>query len=214
MEKQESAILYGVPKVAYGQDGCTPFPICIRSCGTYLGFAVDYTRAMAESGAAFRLTWDTACWNGGNVDAILTFDHPAKVFRCGMRAMERNLKLLRRTPETKKEDFMAFIRREIDAGNPVGLGTVPQEGAANITPAHRMHLSLCTLNSPFVSFSYAIAVTVSRNLLTSLSRIFTRTDIISFSFSTFNASSSFLLKLRCPSAMIRIFRFVSFSSVS
>ena len=134
MEKQENAILYGVPKVAYGQDGCTPFPICIRSCGTYLGFAVDYTRAMAESGAAFRLTWDTACWNGGNVDGNLTFDHPAKVFRCGMRAMERNLKLLRRTPETKKEDFMAFIRREIDAGNPVGLGTVPQEGAANITP--------------------------------------------------------------------------------
>ena len=134
MEKQESAILYGVPKVAYGQDGCTPFPICIRSCGTYLGLAVDYTRAMAESGAAFRLTWDTACWNGGNVDAILTFDDPAKVFRCGMRAMERNLKLLRRTPETKKEDFMAFIRREIDAGNPViALGIIGPPEACVIT---------------------------------------------------------------------------------
>ena len=50
MEKQESAILYGVPKVAYGQDGCTPFPMCVHSCGKYLGIPLDYTRAMAESG--------------------------------------------------------------------------------------------------------------------------------------------------------------------
>ena len=134
MEKQENAILYGVPKVAYGQDGCTPFPMCIRSCGTYLGCAVDYTRAMAESGAAFRLTWDTACWNGGNVDAILTFDDPVKVFRCGMRAMERNLKFLSRTPDTKKEDFTAFVRREIDAGNPViALGIIGPPEACIIT---------------------------------------------------------------------------------
>ena len=134
MEKQENTILYGVPKVAYGQDGCTPFPMCVHSCGKYLGIPLDYTRAMAESGAAFRLAWNTACWDGGNVDAVFTFDDPAMVFRCGMRAMERELKFLGRTPETKKEDFTDFIRREIDAGNPViALGVIGPPEACVIT---------------------------------------------------------------------------------
>lgn len=134
MKKQDNAILYGVPKVAYGPESCTPFPMCVHSCGKYLGLPIDYTRAMAESGAAFRLTWDTAQWNGGNVDAILTFDEPAKVFRLGMRAMERDFSFLSRTPETKKEDFSAFIRREIDAGNPViALGIIGPPEACVIT---------------------------------------------------------------------------------
>ena len=134
MDEQNNAILYGVPKVAYGQDGCTPFPMCIQSCAKYLGLRVDYTRAMAESGAAFRLAWNTACWDGGNVDAIFTFDDPLKVFRCGMRAMEREFKFLRRMPETKKEDYMDFICREIDAGYPViALGIIGPPEACVIT---------------------------------------------------------------------------------
>ena len=134
MEKQNNAILYGVPKVAYGQDGCTPFPMCIHSCAKYLGLRVNYTRAIAESGAAFRLAWNTACWDGGNVDAVFTFDDPEKTFRCGMRAMEREFKLFRRTPETKKEDFMDFICREIEAGYPViALGIIGPPEACVIT---------------------------------------------------------------------------------
>ncbi len=134
MEKRDSAILYGVPKVAYGQDGCTPFPMCVHSCAKYLGLCVDYTRAMAESGAAFRLAWNTACWDGGNVDAALTFDDFTKVFRSGMRAMEREFKLMGRTPQTNKEDFMDFICREIDAGNPViALGIIGPPEACVIT---------------------------------------------------------------------------------
>ena len=76
MEKQSNTILYGVPKVAYGHDGCTPFPMCIQSCAKYLGLRVDYTGAIAESGAAFRLTWNTDCWDVGNVYAIFTFYDP------------------------------------------------------------------------------------------------------------------------------------------
>ncbi len=134
MEKQDNAILYGVPKVAYGQEGCTPFPMCIQSCAKYLGLRVDYIRAMAESGAAFRLAWNTDCWDGGNVDAIFTFDDPDKVFRCGMRAMEREFKFLKRTPETKKQNFMDFICGEIDAGNPViALGIIGPPEACVIT---------------------------------------------------------------------------------
>lgn len=89
---------------------------------------------MAESGAAFRLAWNTACWDGGNVDAIFTFDDPLKVFRCGMRAMEREFKFLRRMPETKKEYYMDFICREIDAGYPViALGIIGPPEACVIT---------------------------------------------------------------------------------
>ena len=132
--ERANVILYGVPKVAYGQNGCTPFPMCLHSCAKYLGLCVDYTRAMAESGAAFRLVWNTACWDGGNVDAIFTFDDPVKMFRCGMGAMERELKFMGRTPQTKKEDFMDFIRREIDAGNPViALGIIGPPEACIIT---------------------------------------------------------------------------------
>lgn len=133
-QQQHTAVLYGVPKVAYGAEGCTPFPMCIHSCAKYLGLPVDYTRAMAESGAAFRLTWDTSCWNGGNVDAVFAFDQPEKIFVQGMRAMERNLEMLTRTPETKKEEFIHFIRKEIDSGNPViALGIIGPPEACVIT---------------------------------------------------------------------------------
>lgn len=133
-EKQDNAILYGVPKVAYGQNGCTPLPMCIHSCAKYLGLGVDYTRAMAESGAAFRLAWNTACWDGANVNAIFTFDDPEEVLCCGMRVMERELKFISRMPETKKEDFKDFICREIDAGNPViALGIIGPPEACIIT---------------------------------------------------------------------------------
>lgn len=125
MENLNTTILYNVPKVAYGPEGCTPFPMCLHSCAKYLGVPADYTHVMVESGAAFRLVWDTSCWNGGNVDAILTFDDPKKLFICGMRSIGRSLKLLERTPNTAKEDFEAFIREEIDSGHPViALGII------------------------------------------------------------------------------------------
>ena len=134
MENQNTAIIYGVPKVAYGPEGCTPFPMCIRSCAEYLGLSMDYTQAMAESGAAFRLVWDTSCWNGGHVDAVLTFDQPDKLFACGFRAMGRNITMLERTPDTKKEEFIRIIRKEIDSGRPViALGIIGPPEACVIT---------------------------------------------------------------------------------
>lgn len=121
----DTAILYGVPKVAYGIDGCTPFPLCIRACAEYLGRPISYSHAMAESGAAFRLTWDTSGWNGGNVDCIHTFDDPAKVYACGLRTMGCGFRMLGRKPQTRKEDFVRFIRNEIDTGYPViALGII------------------------------------------------------------------------------------------
>lgn len=122
---ERTTILYGVPKVAYGPEGCTPFPMCLHSCARYLGIPMAYTQAMAESGAAFRLVWNTAEWDGGNVDAVLTFDDPDRLFASGLRAMGRDLRIRKRTPETKKEEFTDFIRSEIDSGNPViALGVI------------------------------------------------------------------------------------------
>lgn len=54
----------------------------------------------------------------------------------------------------------------------------------------------------------------SFNRLTSFSKRLTLIRSISFSVSTFRASSSFRLKSRWPSAIILIFRLVSFSSVN
>lgn len=122
---ENMAILYGVPKVAYGLGGCTPFPLCVNACAEYLGVQTDYARIMAESGAAFRLTWDTSCWNGGNVDVIFTYDDPAKIYRNGLRAMHREFRMLGRSPEMKKEEFKEFICAEVAAGYPViALGII------------------------------------------------------------------------------------------
>lgn len=128
---KDSTILYGVPKVAYGLGGCTPFPLCIKACSEYLGKSVSYAKAMAESGAAFRMVWDTEEWDGGNVDACHTFDDPEKVLACGLRSIGQSFKILSRGAETTKEDFMDFICREIDEGNPViALGIIgpPEAG--------------------------------------------------------------------------------------
>lgn len=38
-----STILYGVPKVAFGEyGGCTPYPICLKACSEYLGEDLEY----------------------------------------------------------------------------------------------------------------------------------------------------------------------------
>ena len=122
---RSAGILYDVPNVAYGTYGCTPFPMCLKACADYLGNPVTYTQTMAESGAAFRLTWNTEEWDGGNVDVIFAYDKPDKVYQNGLRSIGSDFKMLGRAPETKKEDFMAFIRKEVDKGNPViALGII------------------------------------------------------------------------------------------
>jgi len=52
--------------------------------------------AMVSTGAAFRLTWDTTSWNGGNVDVMHTFDEPEGVYRLGIESLGRNFHILTR----------------------------------------------------------------------------------------------------------------------
>ncbi len=144
-----STILYGVPKVGYGVYGCTPFPICLKAAANYLGEDVDYDYAMVSSGAAFRLAWDETCWNGGNVDVLHAFDDPIMVYKNGIEAMGREFKLLGRKnrltrsdpakfssveSNATKEDFIKFIKEQIDKGRPcIGLGFIGPPEACLIT---------------------------------------------------------------------------------
>lgn len=144
-----STILYGVPKVGYGVYGCTPFPICLKAAANYLGEDVDYDYVMVSSGAAFRLTWDETCWNGGNVDVLHTFDDPIMVYKNGIEAIGREFKLLGRKnrltssdpakfssieSNATKEDFIEFIKEQIDKGYPcIGLGIIGPPEACLIT---------------------------------------------------------------------------------
>ncbi len=118
-------VLYGVPKVAYGPEGVTPFPMCVRACDQFLGGNTSYDFVMAASGAAFRLTWDTTSWNGGNVDAVWTYDDPRKIFKAGFAAVGRACEILERTDATTKDEFFAFIKTQVDLGNPcIALGII------------------------------------------------------------------------------------------
>jgi hypothetical protein len=53
-----SCVLYGVRKVQYCFEECTPFPAALRSCLNYLGQEIRYPYLMAATGAAFRLRWN------------------------------------------------------------------------------------------------------------------------------------------------------------
>lgn len=127
-------VLYGVPKVRYGAfDGCTPYPICLKAVANYIGDDLSYEDAMVLSGAAFRLTWDTTCWNGGNVDVLFCFDEPFTVYKNGIEALGREFKLLNRN-NSSKDDFIAFIKDQIDKGLPViALGIIGPPEACVIT---------------------------------------------------------------------------------
>lgn len=146
----ESTILYGVPKVGYGvYGGCTPFPICLKAVANYLGEDVDYDYAMASSGAAFRLVWDETCWNCGNVDIMLAFDDSIMAFKSGIEALGREFKILGRENKlthsdpakfssfessASKEEFIKFIKTQIDKGYPcIALGIIGPPEACIIT---------------------------------------------------------------------------------
>ncbi len=133
---ETGTVLYGISKVEYGAGGCTPYPMCVKSCANYLGQDVGIDFSMAASGAAFRLTWEAEAWNGGNVDVIHTFDDPEEVYKLGVEALGREFHIITRTNTAcdvklsincsdKKHDFIRFIKKRIDAGFPcIALGII------------------------------------------------------------------------------------------
>ena len=131
----ESTILYGVPKVAYGAyGGSTPYPICLKACSEYLGEDLDYYFTMVSSGAAFRLTWNNTMWDLSNVDIYHTFEESNDVYRLAAEALGREFFFLGREKKTTREEFISFIKEHINEGYPcIALGIIGPPEACIIT---------------------------------------------------------------------------------
>ncbi|MBP3339715.1 MAG: helix-turn-helix transcriptional regulator [Lachnospiraceae bacterium] len=125
-KSNESTILYGVPKVAHGvYGGNTPYPICLKACCEYLGEDLEYYFTMVSSAAAFRLVWNTECWDLSNVDIFHTLNETNDIYGFGAKVLGREFSFLGRDEGTTKEEFMQFIKEHIDEGYPcIALGII------------------------------------------------------------------------------------------
>lgn len=135
MEKsKDTCVLYGVPKVKYCYEECTPFPSALKACLNYMGQDISYSYLMASTGASFRLRWHLKEWDGGNVDIMAIYENPWLAFEKAFQSAGRQFKILEKTPKTTKEAFMDMIKSEIDAGRPViALGIIGPPEACIVT---------------------------------------------------------------------------------
>lgn len=130
---EESCILYGVPKVAYSFEECTPFCVALKACLNYMGQQMDYAYIMAATGAAFRLRWNTGCWDGGNVDIMNIYEDGYEAFVRAFKAAGRSYQILKRE-HASKEGFIQFIKTELEEGRPViAFGIIGPPEACLIT---------------------------------------------------------------------------------
>lgn len=121
----DACVLYGIRKIQFCAEECTPFPAALRSCLNYMGQEIRYPYLMAASGAAFRLRWNNSSWDPGNIDIMNVYAEPEEAFVRAFRAAGRSFTFLRRTDTTTKEEFKTFIRAEIASGRPViALGII------------------------------------------------------------------------------------------
>ncbi|MCM1117979.1 MAG: AraC family transcriptional regulator [bacterium] len=125
-DEQNGIVLYDIQQVKYGSYGsATPFPICIKAVSEYLGDDVSYPYIMAATGAAFRLVWNTACWDLSNVDIYHAFNESNQVYGLGAKALGREFSFLGREESTTKEDFLAYIKEHLAEGYPcIALGII------------------------------------------------------------------------------------------
>lgn len=135
----DSTVLYGVPRIGHGEYGNTPYPVCLKACCDYLGQAVDYDYIIAASGMAFRLTWDTTSWYLGNVDICYTYDDYDTVYRKGIECLGREFLLLDRYKGASKGAFSAFIKEQVEKGNPVIATGIIGPPEACIVTGYRDH---------------------------------------------------------------------------
>lgn len=151
---KDDCILYGVPKVTYfgNNNELTPFISSLRACLSYLGQNISYAQLMVASGAAFRLLWNTKCWDGGNVDILCMRENPLEPIIRAVEAAGREFELLVKKDsllyqvmndfsrpdvsirQGERKDFWQLIDREINAGRPlIAFGIVGPPEACIIT---------------------------------------------------------------------------------
>ena len=163
VKTKDSCILYGVPRVAYTFEGCTPFCVAMKACLNYMGQQVDYAYIMAITGAAFRLRWNTSCWDGGNVDIMNIYEDRFEAFRRAFAAAGRSFGILQRE-KASKEDFIRFIKAEIDEGRPViAFGIIGPPEACLVTGYRENGRILLGWNCFQENHEFAKAVTIEEN---------------------------------------------------
>lgn len=139
MNREDSRVIYGVPKVAYGScGGVTPFPICLKVCGDFLGDRLDYAQVIVGCGAAFRFAWNRTMWDLSNVDIYHTFAESNDVYCLGGKVLGREFSFLGREEDTAKEEFVEFIRERLEKGYPcIALGIIGPPEACVVTGYRR-----------------------------------------------------------------------------
>lgn len=135
----DGAVLHGVPRVSYfgNPPELTPFIASLKTVMQYTGVTdIPYPHYHCVAGSAFRLMWNTACWDGGNVDILVMDEDPVRPLlravgaagrRCRMLFKETvnethfqgRLKLRPGVDYGGKDEFVSLIRKRIDSGVPV-----------------------------------------------------------------------------------------------
>lgn len=125
-QDNNNTILYGIRKTEWGAYGSnTVFPICVKAVSEYLGDDVSYAYIMAATGAAFRITWNRADWDLSNIDMFHTLNESNEIYSRGAKALGREFSFIERGEDTKKEEFVAYIKSNIAKGYPViALGII------------------------------------------------------------------------------------------
>ncbi len=135
----DGVMLHGVPKVSYFGDPpeLTPFIASVKTALQFIGVTdTPYAHYHCVAGSAFRLMWNTACWDGGNIDILVMEENPVAPLLRAVRAAGRDCRLLFKPTVNEthfqgrlkpgndveyggKEEFIALIREQIDRGVPV-----------------------------------------------------------------------------------------------
>lgn len=125
-QNEKSTILYGIRKIEHGAYGSNAmFPICVKAVSEYLGDDVSYAYIMAATGAAFRLVWNREEWDLSNIDIFHTLRESNDIYQYGAKALGREFSFLGREEGTTKEEFAAYMKKNIAKGYPViALGII------------------------------------------------------------------------------------------
>jgi hypothetical protein len=140
------AVLEGVPGLSfYPHDGkveLCPFPACLKTCLEAMGERIPYETIMGASGAAFRLLWNPAEWDGGNVDTLVMAEDPLEPHRRAFEAVGYGYEFLA-NPEYRQAP--AITRR---FGNFADRTTFVERIMASIRDRQRPLLALGVIGPP------------------------------------------------------------------
>ncbi len=146
IKSNDGCILYGVSRVAYSYEECTPLAVSIKSALNYLGDDIDYTKILCAMGAAYRLRWNLNYWDGGNIDVLNIYERQYEVFDKAFKAAGRSYQLHLRS-DLSKTEFYEIIKHEIDEGRPlIALGVIGPREAGVITGYDNKNTSILGWN--------------------------------------------------------------------